>query len=179
MKKFLIVIATLLPLLSCTATGPAPSGSTAAPSTTTASASNMLAQLPAFLSKLDSARGSALTLSEKVVVTGVVTQGDNAVNGIQSQFLGTVSKYTGMDTATLGALFPSATQPVNDGDLNRKLEGKLGSSLSSVQKAGLKTANTLRNNSLDSLKTSMSDGVAKKLGMDPALVSSLMPLLGL
>lgn len=178
MKKILIVIATLLPLMSCTAAGPASSGN-AAPASATASASNMLAQLPAFLSKLDSARGTALSLSEKVVVTGVVTQGDNAVNGIQSQFLGTVSKYTGLDSMTLAALFPSATQPVSDSDLNNKLEGKLGSKLSSVQKAGLKTANTLRNNSLDNLKTSMSDGVAKKLGMDPVLVSSLMPLLGL
>jgi len=47
-----------------------------------------------------------------------------------------------------------------------------------MQSAGVKTANALRNNSLDGLKTTLSDGIARKIGMDPATISGLLPMLG-
>lgn len=171
MKKFLVIIALMLPLLVQAASATTPA---TAPNT----AMGMLAQLPIFLTRLDTVRGKALTVAEKTAVTGVVTQGNTTVDGIQAKFLGGVSKATGLDTATLGLLFPSATKSVSNSDLTSKIEGKLGSKLGMLQKAGVTSANTLRNNSLDSLKTTLSNGVAQKVGMDPAMVTGLLPLLG-
>ncbi len=165
MKKLLILLSFLLPLSS--------------QAETAQSAGNMLAQLPAFLVKLDTLRGKALTVAEKAAVTNVVTQGNTVVNNTQTTFINTIAKATKLDTATLGLLFPNATQKVSNADLTSKLEGKTGKKLDFVQKASVTAANTLRNNSLDSMKTNLSTGVASKLNMDPALVSSLLPLLGL
>lgn len=164
MKKILMMLALALPLY--------------VQAEATSTALGMMAQLPAFLTQLDTVRGKALTVAEKTAVTNVVNRGNTTVNGIQDQFLSGVSKASGLDTATLGVLFPSATKPVSNSDLSTKLEGKMGSKLNLVQKAAVTSANTLRNNSLDGLKTSLSNGVGKKLGMDPALVTSLLPLLG-
>ena len=151
----------------------------AAPATTTgASAMGMLAQLPAFLTKLDSLRGKALTVAEKATVTDAVTQSNTTLNGIQEKFLGGVSKATGLDAATLGAIVPSATQSVSNTDLISKLEGKLGKKLGFLQSGGVKAANSLRNNSLAGLKSSLADGIGKKIGMDGATITSMLPLLG-
>jgi hypothetical protein len=171
MKNLLTVLLLSLPLLTQAAT-------TTAPASNSTTAMGMLAQLPAFLTQLDKVRGKALTLAEKTAVTDVVTQGNSTVNGVQAKFLSTVSKTSGLDTATLGLLFPSATKPVTTSTLTSQVESKLGKKLGYVQKTGISAANSLRNNSLDSLKTSLSNGVGQKLGMDPALVSSLLPLLG-
>lgn len=177
MKNLLIALTLVMPLIACAAIAPAPATTaSAAPATT--SAMGMLAQLPAFLTQLDKARGTALTIAEKTAVTNVVTQGNNTANGVQAKFLSGVSKASGLDTAALGLLFPSATKPVDSSTLTSQVENKLGTKLNFMQKTGVTAANTLRNNSLDGLKTSLSNGVAQKLGMDPALVSSLLPLLG-
>lgn len=166
MKKLLIVLALMLPVWVQAA---APAASTAM---------GMLAQLPAFLTQLDILRGKALSVTEKAAVTSVVTQGNTTAQTIQGKFLGGVSKATGLDTATLGLLFPSATKSVSNSDLTSQIESKLGKKLGTLQKVGATSANTLRNNSLDSLKTTLSNGVAQKAGMDPAVVVSLLPLLG-
>lgn len=160
MKKLLIALALTLPLV------------------VQAAPMDMLAQLPAFLAQLDTLRGKALNVTEKTAVTSVVTQGNTTAQSIQGKFLGGVSKATGLDTATLGLLFPSATKSVSNSDLTSQIEGKLGKKLGVLQKAGATSANTLRNNSLDSLKTTLSNGVAQKVGMDPAMVTGLLPLLG-
>jgi hypothetical protein len=174
MKKVLMMFALALPLyVQAAATATAPAAPTA-----TGAALGMMAQLPTFLTQLDTVRGKALTVAEKTAVTGVVSQANTSLNGIQGQFIGGVSKATGLDAATLGVLFPSATKPVSTSDLTGKVESKMGSKLNFLQKTALTSANTLRNNSLDSLKTNLSNGVAQKLGMDPALVTSLLPLLG-
>jgi|GEM_PF-1847768 len=175
MKKLFVVLALTLPLCAHAATSTA-AAPAAAPAST--GAMGMLAQLPAFLTKLDTLRGKALTATEKATVTDAVSQGDTAVNGIQAQFLGGISKATGLDTATLGAIIPSATQGVSNADLTSKIESKLGKKLGFIQSTGVKAANALRNNSLDGLKTTLSDGVAKKIGMDPATISGLLPMLG-
>lgn len=179
MKKLFIVLALALPLCAQAASTTTTSTTTpeaVAPASTTAV--GMLAQLPAFLTKVDALRGKALTVAEKASVTDAVTTGDNAVNGIQAKFLGGISKATGLDTATLGAIIPSATQGVSNADLTSKIEGKLGKKLGFLQGWGVKSANTLRNNSLDGLKTTLRDGVATKIGMDPAIIGSLLPMLG-
>lgn len=168
-------------MLAGTIASPALAATTAAaPAAATAgtSAMGMLAQLPAFLTKLDTLRGSALSVAEKATVTDAVTQGNNTLNGIQNKFLGGIASATGLDAATLGAIIPSATKPVSNSDLTSKLESKLGKKLGFMQSTGVKAANSLRNNSLDGLKTSLANGVAAKVGMDPATITSLLPMLG-
>ncbi len=145
---------------------------------TAASAGSMLAQLPAFLTKLDALRGSALSVTEKAAVTDAVTQGNSTLNGIQGKFLSGIASATGLDVATLGAIIPSATQPVSNSDLTSKLESKLGKKLGFMQGTGVKAANSLRNSSLDSLKSSLANRVAAKVGMDPATITGLLPMLG-
>ncbi|MGH8492950.1 MAG: hypothetical protein ACRERR_07575 [Moraxellaceae bacterium] len=176
-----LVLAAIVATPACAATTGTSSTSTAAPAATAStgtSAMGMLAQLPAFLNKIDSLRGKALTVAEKATVTDAVTQGNGALNGIQNKFLGGVASATGLDAATLGAIIPSATQPVSNSDLTSKLESKLGKKLGFMQSTGVKAANSLRNSSLDSLKTSLASGVASKVGMDPAIISGLLPMLG-
>lgn len=155
---------------------------TAAPSaapTAGATAMNMVTQIPAFLKKLDTLRGKALSVTEKAGVTEAVTQGNATLGGIQEKFLGGVSKATGLDSGTLGAIIPSATQPVGNSDLISKIEGKLGKKLGFLQSSGVKAANALRNNSLDGLKTSLAEAVGKKTGLDPQMITGLLPTLGL
>lgn len=149
-----------------------------APASTASQAVNMVTQIPAFLTKIETTRGKALSVAEKAAATTVITEGNNTANGIQTKFLGAVSKASGLDVPTLSLLFPSATQRVSNTDLTGKLEGKMGKKLGYVQKAAVTSANTLRNNSLDGLKTSLTNGVAQKLGMDPALVTACLPLIG-
>lgn len=189
MKKMFVILALTLPLCAhatgttakttaTTKTSATKTTATATPAAAGTSAIGMLAQLPAFLTQIDTLRGKALTVAEKATVTDAVSQGDTAVTGIQSKFLGGISKATGLDATTLGAIVPVATQGISTPDLTSKIESKLGKKLGFMQSAGVKTANALRNNSLDGLKTTLSDGIAKKIGMDPATISGLLPMLG-
>lgn len=190
MKKAFVILALTLPLCahatSTTAKTTATTKTTATKTTAAitpaapagTSAMGMLVQLPAFLTRIDTLRGKALTVAEKATVTDAVSQGDTAVTGIQSEFLGGISKATGLDATTLGAIVPVATQGISTPDLTSKIESKLGKKLGFMQSAGVKTANALRNNSLDGLKTTLSEGIAKKIGMDPATITGLLPMLG-
>lgn len=138
----------------------------------------MVVQIPAFLTKVESVRGKALTVAEKTAAASIITEGNNTANGIQTKFLGAVSKASGLDVATLGLLFPSTTKSVSNSDLTSKIEAKMGSKLGFMQRTAVTSANTLRNSSLDGLKGTLTNGVAQKLGMDPTLVTGLLPLLG-
>lgn len=181
MQKIFKTLVLSLPLclsLACMATTASTPVAAPPPPSTTAKAIGMMAQLPAFLTQLDAARGKALTVAEKTAVTSVVSQANSTVNATQNKFLGAVAKTSGLDMATLGVLFPSATKPVNTSDLANKVESKAGAKLNFMQKTALTSAATLRNNSLESLKGSISNSVAQKVGMDPALVTGLLPLLG-
>ncbi len=179
MKKLLLLLPLAAALAGCPlAQTTAPSGSSAAAPATTTGSTSMLAQLPAFLGKLDSLRGSALSVAEKATVTSAVTQGSGVLDGIQNKFLGAIASTTGLDASMLGAIIPSATQPVSNSALTSGLESKLGKKLNFLQSSSVTAANTLRNNSLDGLKTSLTNGVASKVGMDPTLISSLLPMLG-
>lgn len=148
-----------------------------APSTASKAVS-MVTQIPAFLTKVETARGKALTAAEKTAATSVITEGNNTANAIQGKFIGAISKTTGLDAPTLNLLFPNATKSVSNSDLTSKLETKMGKKLGYLEKAAVTSANTLRSNSLDGLKSSLTNGVAQKLGMDPALVTTFLPLLG-
>lgn len=175
LAAFIIAAAVATPACAAT-TGT--TTTTPATNSTGTSAMGMLAQLPAFLTKLDTLRGTALSVAEKATVTDAVTQSNSALNGIQNKFLGGIASATGLDAATLGAIIPSATQPVSNSDLTSKLESKLGKKLGFMQSTGVKAANSLRNNSLDGLKSSLANGVASKIGMDPATITGLLPMLG-
>ena len=169
MKIHLLILFLLMPAIAFSA-DPAPSAAS--------TAVNMVTQVPAFLTQLDKTRGKALSVAEKASVTDLVKKGNDTVNGIQNQFLGAASKASGLDVATMGLLFPSATKPVDTKELSSKVEGKLGKKLGFMQKTALTSANTLRNNSLTGFKTTLSQNVGKQLGMDPTLVEGLLPLLG-
>lgn len=175
MRKLFAILALALPVCAQATTPVQPA---AVPAPTSAEAMDMLTQLPAFLTRLDALRGTALSVTEKATVTDVLTQGSNTANGIQGKFLGGVSRATGLDTATLGSIIPSATKPVANTELTSRIESRLGKKMGFLQRGGVKAANTLRNNSLAGLKTSLTDGVARQVGMDPGLISAMLPMLG-
>jgi hypothetical protein len=175
MKKLLIALALTLPLYAHAATTTAPAATAPAADTT---AAGMMANIPAFLGKLDALRGKALSVSEKAAVTSTVSQGGGVLSGIQDKFIGGLSTASGLDAGSLGAIVPSATQGVSNSDLTSKIESKMGSKLGFFQGTAVKAANSLRNNSLDGLKTTLAEGVAKKVGMDAATITGLLPMLG-
>lgn len=174
MKKIITALILALPLsaiAATTATAPA-----AAPTVNTAA--TMVANIPTFLTKLDTLRGKALSATEKAAVTGSLTQSNTLLTGIQNKFMGSLSKASGIEPAVLEAIIPSPAQAISNSDLTKKIESKAGKKLSFLQTGTLKAANALRNNSLAGLKTNVSTGVANKVGMDPAVIESLLPLLG-
>ncbi|MDF3030578.1 MAG: hypothetical protein K0R03_1136 [Moraxellaceae bacterium] len=173
MKKLLVI----LPLGLCLAGCPM-DGYLGQPSAGTAAAPSTPMNLTTFLSRLESARGTALTTAEKTAVGGAVQQTRSLLDGGQQRFIGAVSQVSGLDPATLGILFPPATQPVSQTDVVAKLESKAGRKLGGIESQAAKAAASLRNNSLASLKTNLAGRVAKEVGMDAAFVEGLLPLLG-
>jgi hypothetical protein len=156
MKKLLFI----LPLGLCLAGCPM-DGYLGQPSAGTAAAPSTPMNLTTFLSRLESARGTALTTAEKTAVGGAVQQTRSLLDGGQQRFIGAVSQVSGLDPATLGIL-----------------ESKAGRKLGGIESQAAKAAASLRNNSLASLKTNLAGRVAKEVGMDAAFVEGLLPLLG-
>ena len=140
--------------------------------------SGILSNASNFITQLDAARGKALTATENSAVMSILTGSSSAASSIQSTFVNNVAVYTGIDPSILSAAFPSATTAVSDSSLTSTLESKLGQKLTSAQNISVKAANALRNNSLDSIKSSLTNSVASKVGVDATTVSSLLPLLG-
>lgn len=169
-----LTVAFTLPLAACATT----SSTTSSAKPAAATPASTVANIAGFISKLEAARGTALSVAEVAAVSSVTGQATAATAAAQNKFLGAVSKTTGLDTAALGMLFPSATQAVSNSDAVATLEGKMGKKLSLVQSAGLKAANTLRSNSLASAKGALINGVAAKAGVDAGTVTALLPLLG-
>jgi hypothetical protein len=156
----------------------AASAATSAPVGTGVTTMNMVSQLPGFLKKLDTLRGKALSATEKAGVTDVVTLGSSTLNDIQAKFVSGVAKATGVDGGTLGGILPPATRAVAGTDLVNSIQDKLGKRLGFLQSNGVKAANALRNNSLDGLKSSLAAGISRKTGVDPQMITGLLPLLG-
>ncbi len=173
MKKLLV----LLPLTAILAGCPLAQTTAPAASSGTGAAVSP-ASIGTFLSKLESARGTALSTTEKASVSTAVGQTRSLIDNTQNKFLGTVSQFTGLDTATLGVLMPQATQSLSQNDVISKVESKLGRKLGGAESTAAKAATSLRNNSLDSLKSGLADKVGKLVGMDGDTVQALLPLAG-
>jgi hypothetical protein len=173
MKKMLFALPLCLGLAGC------PMDSfMAAPSPAGAAAPAQPMNLVTFLTRLEGLRGTALTAAEKTAVGGAVQQTRGLLDGGQQRFLNAVSQVSGLDTATLGIIFPPATQPVSQTDVVAKLESKAGRKLGGVETQAAKAATSLRNSSLTSLKSNLASRVGQSVGMDAAVVEGLLPLLG-
>ncbi|MFZ5561448.1 MAG: hypothetical protein ACOY41_08005 [Pseudomonadota bacterium] len=176
MKKTFLVFPLALSLAGC------PLDSFVAPQSAGPAAASAAPAQPlnvaTFLSRLESARGTALSAAEKTAVGGAVQGTRSLLDGGQQIFLSKVSQLSGLDAATLGVIFPPATRPVSQADVVAQLESKVGRKLDGGQAQAARAATALRNSSLDSLKGSLAARVAKTVGMEAAFVESLLPLLG-
>lgn len=180
MKKFLVVLPLSLSLAGCPLMEMvAPSSAAAPANASAASAAPTPITLGTFLNKLEGARGTALSVAEKASVVAAVGQTKNLIDGTQNKFMNSVSQFTGLDAATLGALIPQASQSLSQNDVLNKVESKLGRKLGGAEEIAAKAATTLRNNSLDSLKSGLASKVGKLIGVDGEVVQSLLPLAGL
>lgn len=137
------------------------------------------ANVVGFLARLEAARGSALSVAEKTAVTGAVQQSRSLLDSGQQRFVGTLSQLSGLDPFTLGMIFPPATQPVSQSSVVSKLEQKLGRPLGSAEEQAAKAATLLRNSSMSALRSNLAGRIGQRVGLDAALVESLLPLLGL
>ena len=179
MRKLLLVIPLALPLADCPLDDvirPTPS-TTLTPATSGTPAAPM--NIGTFLTRIETARGTALTVAEKSQVTVAAQQTRSLVDGAQQRFLGAVGSTIGLDAATVGMLFPNAAQPVSAPIVQKALESRLGKQLSGYESTAVNAAATLRNNSLTSLKSGLANKVGGTVGLPGETVLALLPLLGL
>lgn len=174
MKKLLIVLPLVAGLSGCLLTQGGSSSTSASGSAATNTAS-----VGTFLNQLEAKRGAALGVAEKAGVVAAMTQTRSLVDSAQNAFLGKVSAASGLDTNTLGLLFPKATQSVSQNEVLTSVENKLGKKLSEPQAKAAQAATLLRNNSLDSLKSGLASKVGKLAGVDMEVVKAMLPLAGL
>lgn len=174
MKKALLLTLMTLPLAGCPADGFISPPAAAAPSPSTTPMN-----LAGFLSRLEAARGSALSATERAMVGGAVQQTRGLIDAGQQRFLGVVAQASGMDVGTLGLLYPPATQPLSQADAVGKIEARLGRHLGGTEAKAIQAAAQLRNNSLASLKSSLAGKIGSQLGMPREVVESLFPIAGL
>lgn len=174
MKKLLMVLPVVLGLSGCLLTQ---GGASTAPAAGGATSTNP-ATIGTFLNQLEAKRGTALSVVEKAGVAAAMTQTRGMIDGAQNAFLGKISQVSGLDTATLGVLFPQATQSVSQNQVLTAVENKLGKKLAEPQAKLAQTATALRNNSLDSLKNGLANKVGKAVGMDGEVIKALLPLAG-
>lgn len=160
-----------LALAGC-ATTPAGNGS-ASGNTATA------AQTQSFVTALEAKRGSALTLAERLQVQGLTGTAKVGLNNAQNNFLNKVGAQVGLDASIIAALFPEAGKPLSENAAVAKLESRLGKPLAAADKAAVKAATALRNNSLGSLRQGLAASIGSRTGMSADVVLALMPLLGL
>jgi len=178
MRKLLLVTPLTLTLAGCPLNdvlNPTPTTNSYA-ATPTATATPM--NIGTFLTRLEAARGTALTVAEKSQVTVVAQQTRGMIDGAQQRFLGAVGGTVGLDAATVGLLFPNTAQPVGQPIVQKALESKLGKQLSGMESTAVSAATALRNNSLSSLKSGLASRVGGAVGLPGETVEALMPLLG-
>jgi hypothetical protein len=138
-----------------------------------------LQNIPAFLDKLEAARGKALPLADRAAVGGIATQTKGLMDAAQGQFVDKIGNVTGLGGDALRAIVPSAAAPVSDSKLVGGIEAKLGKKLPAADSKLVTAANAVRNNSLASLKDGFAGKVGDKTGVGKDTVTALMPLLGL
>lgn len=178
MRKLLLVTPLALTLAGCPLDDvlkPTPTTSSYAP-TSTAPAAPM--NVSTFLTRIETARGTALTVAEKSQVTVAAQQTRSLVDGAQQRFLGAVGGTIGLDATTVGLLFPNAAQPVSAPIVQKALESRLGKQLSGYESTAVSAATALRNNSLSSLKSGLATKVGGTVGLPGETVLALLPLLG-
>lgn len=169
MKQFLLVVASCLSLTACATLG---GGSTSANSGASAS------QTQSFIQAVEAKRGTALGVAEKVQLQGLVGATKSGLNSVQNSFLDSIGSRVGLTGQALAALFPSVGTPVSENAAVAKVERALGSRLSQADSAAVKAATALRNNTGESLKTSLSNRIGGLVGLDGAMIEALLPLLG-
>lgn len=184
MRKLLLVAPLALTLAGCPLNDvinpkPTTSGTALAGSTTATGTAAQPMNIATFLTRVESARGTALTVAEKSQVTVAAQQTRNMIDGAQQRFLGAVGGAVGLDAATVGLLFPNAAQPVSAPVVQKALESKLGKQLGGFESTAVNAATTLRNNSLTSLKSGLANKVGSTVGLPGETVLALLPLLGL
>lgn len=145
---------------------------------TTAGQPASLPTLPQFLGRLESARGKALTVTERAAVSGIAVETKGLLNGTQNRFFDVLGQASGINSDAIKLLVPDAAKPIGNSELVSKLESKLGRKLGTADAAMIKTANTLRSGSLESLKDGFADKVGNRTGVGKETVLALMPLLG-
>lgn len=182
MRKLLLVAPLALTLAGCPLNDvvnpkPTTTTSSAAPAGTGTTAQPM--NIATFLTRVESARGTALTVAEKSQVTVAAQQTRTMIDGAQQKFLGAIGGAVGLDAATVGVLFPNAAQPVSAPIVQKALESKLGKQLGGFESTAVNAATTLRNNSLASLKSGLANKVGGAVGLPGETVQALLPLLGL
>lgn len=171
MKKLLVAALSCLSLTACaTMSG----GNTSASANSSAS----VGQTQSFIQAVEAKRGTALGVAEKVQLQGLVGATKSGLNGVQNNFLNSVGSRVGLNGTVLAALFPSVGTPVSENAAVAKVEKALGSRLSQADSAAVKAATALRNNTGESLKTSLSNRIGGLVGLDGAMVEALLPLLG-
>lgn len=171
--RFLSFVVLSLTLAGC-ATAPAGNGSASASGNTATAA-----QTQSFVTALEAKRGSALTLAERLKVQGLTGTAKVGLNNAQNNFLNKVGAQVGLDATIIAALFPEAGKPLSENAAVAKLEKKLGKPLAAADKAAVKTAAALRNNSLANLRQGLAASIGSRTGMSADVVLALMPLLGL
>lgn len=174
MKKPLLLALLALPLAGCPV-----DGFISPPATAAAAPAGTPLNLSTFLTRLEAARGSALSVTEKAAVGGAMQQTRSLIDAGQQRFLGVIAQASGMDVGTLGVLYPPASQPLSQADAVGKIEAKLGRHLGGTEAQAIKAATQLRNNSLATLKGSLAGRVGSQLGLPREVVESLFPLAGL
>ncbi|HET8729614.1 MAG TPA: hypothetical protein VFM34_00680 [Moraxellaceae bacterium] len=178
MKKLLCLAPLAIVLSGCAAMGTTGASAPASTSSSGGAAASP-ANVATFINRIETARGSALGMAEKVAVGGAVTETRGLVDGAQQRFVGALSQVSGLDGATVGALYPPVGAPLSQTETVQKLESRMGRKLATPQADAVKAATALRNNSLSSLKSNLAGHVGKTVGLDPEIVESLMPLVGL
>jgi hypothetical protein len=155
-------------------------GNSVAPaSSAPAQSGSSLQNLPVFLNKLDSARGSALSIADRAAVGGIAAETKSVLDNTQNAFIDRVGAATGLGGDALRLIVPSATTPVSDSKLVNGLQAKLGKKLPTADAKVITAANALRNSSLSALKDGFADKVGNVTGVGKDTVTALMPLLGL
>jgi len=172
MRVLSFVVLTLM-LAGC-ATAPAGNGA-ASGTGNTATAT----QTQSFVAALEAKRGSALTLAERLQVQGLTGTAKVGLNNAQNNFLNKVGAQVGLDATLIAALFPEAGKPLSENAAVAKLESRLGKPLAAADKAAIKTATALRNNSVASLRQGLAASIGSRTGMSTDIVLALMPMLGL
>lgn len=174
MKPLLLAAATALTLAGCVS--PAPQGQSSQPQSMPATSPTQVQQ---FYSAIEARRGSALSMTERAQIQGLTGATKASINAAQNGFLNQVGSHIGMDGALLAALFPEVGRPISESAAVTRIERAAGKPLAEADKAVIRSATALRNNSVQGARNSLASSIGQRTGLTSEAVLALMPLLGL